>query len=95
MSDINPKHYEFKLGGKIHQVADLMEARFATDVHLGQALKYMMRAGRKSNASYLSDVGKCIWWCAKAVMYHGGKHIELPPNCPVGTPKPRKKKPSS
>ncbi len=78
-SEINPKHYQFKLSGYTFEVADLMEERFAKDVHLGQALKYLMRAGHKADSSYISDVGKCLWWCAKAIMYHGGKHIELPP----------------
>ena len=93
MSDINPKHYEVTVDGRTFQVADLMEARYANDVHLGQALKYLLRAGRKSNTSYVSDVGKCLWWCAKAIMYHGGKTIELPPGAPGQVaPKPAVKR---
>ena len=81
-TEINPKHYQFKLDGKIYEVADLMEACFPNDMHLANALKYMMRAGKKPSASYVSDVGKCLWWCAKGLMYHGAKHIELPPGAP-------------
>ncbi len=77
MSDINPKHYELEVKGHKFEAADLIEARFATDAHLSQALKYLLRAGRKAERSYIEDVGKCLWWCAKAVIFHGGK-IELP-----------------
>ena len=76
---INPKHYEMKVNGQPIQVADLMEARFHDDAHLSQALKYLMRAGRKSQSSYLNDVGKCVWWCVRAMMFHQARTLELPP----------------
>ncbi len=96
MSDINPKHYELEVKGHKFEVADLMEARFPQDAHLAQALKYLLRAGRKPNAPYIKDVGKCLWWCAKAILFHGGK-FELPEGSPfmplgVKTHKKRKKK---
>ncbi len=87
MNDINPKHYDLKVKGHEFQVADLMESRFPQDAHLAQALKYLMRAGHKPDVSYVKDVGKCLWWCAKAIMFHGGE-IELP----EGAIKPRKQK---
>ncbi len=77
MSDINPKHYDLEVKGHKFQVADLMEERFATDGHLSQALKYLLRAGRKPDVSYVKDVNKCLWWCAKAILFHKG-HVELP-----------------
>ena len=77
MNDINPKHYDMKINGHPVQVVDIMEARFATDAHLSQAVKYLLRAGRKTGASYLNDVGKCLWWCAKAITFHNGT-VELP-----------------
>lgn len=80
---INPQHYQLKVNGHEIQVVDLMEARFPDDAHLSQALKYLLRAGNKAEASYIKDVGKCLWWCARAIMFHGGKHIELPPGAPV------------
>ncbi|KKL84214.1 hypothetical protein LCGC14_1966950, partial [marine sediment metagenome] len=43
--------------------------------------KYLMRAGRKADAPYISDVAKCLWWCAKSIMFHGGT-FELPPGSP-------------
>ena len=57
-SKINPKHYEVTVNGHTHQVADIMEACFSQDMHLANAFKYMMRAGRKTGSSYLEDVGK-------------------------------------
>lgn len=90
MSDINPKHYELEVKGHKFEVADLMEARFAKDAHLAQAVKYLLRAGHKPDTTYLKDVSKCLWWCAKAIMFHGG-NIELPENAKahiIGTKPP-------
>ena len=80
-SEINPKHYDLEVKGHKFEVADLMEAHFAQDAHLAQAFKYLMRAGRKADASYVADVGKCLWWCAKSIMFHGGT-FELPEGSP-------------
>ena len=77
MSTINPKHYDVEVKGHKFQAVDLIEAVFPQDAHMSQALKYMIRAGRKAESSYLKDVGKCLWWCAKAIIFHGGT-IELP-----------------
>ena len=77
-SKINPSHYTLTINGHTFEVVDLMEACFPQDMHLAQAFKYMMRAGRKSDSSYIEDVGKCLWWCARSIMFHGGKSIELP-----------------
>lgn len=77
---INPAHYDAKVNGQPVQVVDIMEAFFADDAHLSQALKYLLRAGHKGKSSYLEDVGKALWWCAKAIMYHKGV-VELPPQC--------------
>lgn len=77
MSDINPKHYDLEVKGHKFQVADLMEARFQNDAHLAQALKYLLRAGRKPATSYTKDVNKCLWWCAKAILFRKDI-VELP-----------------
>ena len=77
MSDINPKHYDIEIKGHKFEVVDIIEACFPQDAHLAQAIKYLLRAGRKAENSYLKDVGKCLWWCAKAIIFHGGT-IELP-----------------
>ena len=95
-SEINPKHYDLEVKGHKFEVADLMEAHFAQDAHLAQAFKYLMRAGRKADASYVADVAKCLWWCAKSIMFHGGT-FELPegsPFMPLGVITHKKKKSS-
>ena len=80
---INPKHYDMTINGQPIQVVDIIEARFAEDAHLSQACKYLLRAGHKTDSSYTKDVGKCLWWCAKALMFNKATHIELPPGAPV------------
>ena len=82
-TDINPKHYNIVIDGRTIEGIHLREALFADDMHLDNALKYLMRAGKKPDSSYIKDVGKCLWWCARAIMFHGGKHIELPPDAPI------------
>ncbi len=82
-SEINPSHYHFVVNGQPIEVVDIMEARFPNDIHLGQAVKYLLRAGHKTDVSYTKDVGKCVWWCVKALMFNKVKHIELPPGAPV------------
>ncbi len=77
-TEVNPAHYDAKVNGQPIQVVDIIEAFFVDDAHLSQACKYLLRAGKKPGSSYLKDVGKALWWCAKAIMFHGG-HVELPP----------------
>ena len=78
-NETNPSHYKgIIIKGVEVQPADIIAAYFPTDGFLSQAVKYLLRAGRKDSASYLSDVGKALWWCAKAIFYHGGI-VDLPP----------------
>lgn len=79
-SDINPHHYRGQINGRPVEAVDIIEAFWADDAHLSQAGKYLLRAGKKAESSYLKDVGKALWWCAKAIMFHGGQ-VELPPDC--------------
>ncbi len=75
----NPDHYKgVMIKGVEIQPADIIEAYFAEDGLLSHAAKYLLRAGRKSEASYIGDVAKCLWWCARAILKHGGT-IDLPP----------------
>lgn len=78
-SVFNPKHYDMEVNGQPIEVVDIMEARFQDDLHLAQALKYMMRAGLKDESTYRKDVGKCIWWCCRALWFRGFKKVALPP----------------
>lgn len=75
----NPAHYKgILINGHEVQPADIIEAYFLHDGLLSQAAKYLLRAGKKPEASYLADVGKCLWWCARAILKNGGT-IDLPP----------------
>lgn len=79
MKDINPAHYKgIMIKGVEVQPADIIEAYFKHDGLLSQAAKYMLRAGRKPDSSYLKDVGKMVWWGCRALLAHGGT-IDLPP----------------
>lgn len=79
--EINPPHYVINVRdvhGKMVQIqtVDLIESLCPQDAHLAHAYTYLTRAGRKSSASYVSDVTKCAWWCIRAAKFHGG-HPEL------------------
>lgn len=79
--DTNPPHYKgIIIKGVEVQPADIIEAYFPTDGLLSHAAKYLLRAGRKQSASYISDVGKALWWCARALIHAGGS-VDLPPQC--------------
>ena len=58
---INPQHY--KRGGI--ECIDVIEA-FELGYHLGNAVKYILRAGRKT-ASPLTDLKKSIWYLEREV----------------------------
>ncbi len=75
----NPQHYKgVMIKGVEIQPADIIAGYFPTDGFLSQAVKYLLRAGRKPDSSYLADVGKCLWWCALAIVHKRGT-IDLPP----------------
>lgn len=71
MSDMvnHPPHY--KAGGI--EVIDIIEA-FGLDFHRGNAIKYILRAGRKGAA--LEDLRKAAWYLARAI--EGGDKAENP-----------------
>ncbi len=79
MNKTNPAHYKgVTINGHEVQPADIIEAYFPTDGLLSQAAKYLLRAGRKPEASYLADCGKALWWIARAILAKGGT-VDLPP----------------
>ena len=79
----NPGHYKgMMIKGVEVQPADVIEAYFLCDGLLSQACKYLLRAGRKGGSdNYTSDIGKSLWWIAKALLNRGAM-IDLP----AGTP---------
>jgi len=62
----NPGHYH--QGNQ--EAVNVIETFFMQDAHLSQAVKYMCRAGRKPESSYVADVGKAAWWLVRALVIH-------------------------
>lgn len=52
----SPAHYKTAAG---MEAVDVMEA-FGLGLHLGNAVKYILRAGKKDD--YAQDLRKAIWW---------------------------------
>ena len=70
--NINPAHYVSRVklisGPTVElQVADVITAFFKEDGLLSQAMKYLGRAGRKPDSSYVECLKKCRWWIDKAI----------------------------
>lgn len=81
-TDINPSHYKFMIRnceGQTMEIeaADVVDALAINDGHLAHVLTYVLRAGRKTESSYVKDMGKAAWWCVRAVNAHGG-HPDIP-----------------
>lgn len=89
-TEINPQHYQIKVNDRPVEVVDIQEALFAENMHLSHAFKYLARAGRKPTASYLTDLGKAVWWIIRGMQFKGAIHIDLPPGTYDHTLKPLK-----
>jgi hypothetical protein len=57
----NPSHYT---EGRSYEPIDVIED-WDLGFHLGNALKYISRAGRKDPASYRQDLSKAVWYLEK------------------------------
>lgn len=57
----SPAHYKTDAG---MEAVDVMEA-FNLGLHLGNAVKYILRAGKKDD--YAQDLRKAIWWLQREV----------------------------
>ena len=53
----HPQHYQ----SKGMEVIDIIEA-YELDFHLGNAIKYILRAGKKEGSSEKEDLGKAAWY---------------------------------
>ena len=58
---INPDHY--RSGGM--EAIDVIEAFFPDSFHLGNAFKYIARAGKKSDA--IEDLQKSVWYIQREI----------------------------
>lgn len=62
----HPEHYQ----GKKFEVIDIIED-FGLGFHLGNALKYILRAGKKDNQqdAYMQDLRKAMWYLNREIEY--------------------------
>lgn len=60
----HPPHYQTESG---LEAIDVIESFFANDYHLGNAFKYLARAGKKSDAR--EDIEKAIWYLNRHLEY--------------------------
>ena len=58
----NPSHYATSAG---LEAIDVIEAFFDDDFHLGNAFKYLARAGKKDNE--IEDLRKAVWYILRRI----------------------------
>ena len=58
----NPPHYATSSG---LEAIDVIEAFFDDDFHLGNAFKYIARAGKKDNE--IEDLRKAVWYILRRI----------------------------
>ena len=71
MSSVNhPSHYRSSTG---HEAIDVIEA-WELDFSLGNAVKYISRAGKKSPEKEIEDLEKAVWYVNRRIQkLKGGK----------------------
>lgn len=60
----HPSHYNV---GKIEVIEVIEDQNFQRGFHRGNALKYLMRAGRKNPATEIEDLEKSIWYIRREI----------------------------
>lgn len=68
----HPSHYLTKSG---IEAVDVIEA-FDLDWHLGNAIKYVLRAGKKPGQPLAQDLEKAIWYLRRRLSREAGKSGE-------------------
>ena len=63
----NPKHYQTDSG---LEAIEVIEAFFQDDYHLGNAFKYLARAGKKDDRE--QDLRKAVWYIEDEIARIGG-----------------------
>ena len=58
----SPSHYQTSAG---LEAIDVIEAFFHDNFHLGNAFKYLARAGKKGD--YVEDLRKSIWYLQREI----------------------------
>ena len=63
MTDVDhPEHY----GNGIYETINVIEA-WNLDFHLGNAIKYISRAGKKDKSKTIEDLEKAIWYLNRKI----------------------------
>lgn len=70
---INPSYYK---EGKI-EVIDFIEDK-ELNYHRGNAIKYIVRAGKKKTSREIDDLQKAIWYLNREIERLNNKELELP-----------------
>lgn len=63
----NPQHYQTDSG---LEAIEVIEAFFQDDYHLGNAFKYLARAGKKDDRE--QDLRKAIWYIERSLQKEEG-----------------------
>ena len=67
METVNhPAHYG---GDRVYETVKVIEA-WELNFNLGNALKYISRAGRKPGTEYTDDLQKAIWFLNREIYLH-------------------------
>lgn len=76
----HPSHYT---SGK-YEVIDFIEC-WGFGFHLGNAVKYISRAGKKDPAKIKEDLEKAIWYLRRArTLRHDQRFVDVDRNEPIG-----------
>ena len=59
----HPKHYG---GNTPYETINVIEA-WGSDFHLGNAIKYISRAGKKDQKKEIQDLQKAIWYLKRKI----------------------------
>jgi hypothetical protein len=68
----HPPHYSFVLDGSQYEAIDLIEA-LGLDFHIGNALKYIIRAGSKPGEGTAQELRKAAWYLTRRADLMEGK----------------------
>jgi len=61
--EVNPAHYKSADGSQVIDVIEL----YGLDFHTGNAVKYILRAGKKAHAPAVTDLKKAIWYLERKI----------------------------
>ena len=68
----HPEHYQTSTG---LEAIDVIEAFFHDSFHLGNAFKYIARAGKKGD--YVEDLQKAAWYLQREISRHASADERL------------------